>query len=126
MKRLILSLVTAFSILAVPAVAGASNPFDPVCNNAGTGSDSVVCQQNPARNPITGQDGVLMKAVNIIAWIIGISSVIIIILSGLKYITANGDANSIKSAKNTLLYAIIGLVIFMLSQSILYFVVGRL
>lgn len=60
--------------------------------------------------------------VNILSWIVGLAAVIMIIISGLKYVTSNGDSNSISSAKSTLVYAIIGLIIVALAQVIVAFV----
>lgn len=132
MKRRLATLLTLLTLLALPAApAAAYDPFGEVCENAGTGSDSVACNQEiddegNYLDPISGEDGVIMQVISILAWVIGVASVIIIIISGMKYITANGDANSIKSAKNTLLYAIIGLLIFVSAQSIMWFVATRL
>jgi hypothetical protein len=48
-----------------------------------------------------------------------------IVLSGFKYITSGGDANKVSSAKSSLVYAIIGLVIVVLAQVIVHFVIIR-
>lgn len=63
--------------------------------------------------------------VNILSLIVGVIAVIMIIIGGLKYITSGGDANSVSSAKNTILYAIIGLVIVALAQVIVRFVLNK-
>ena len=70
-------------------------------------------------------EGVIETVVNILSWIIGIVSVIMIIIGGFKYVTSNGDANAISSAKSTILYAIVGLVIAALAQAIVQFVLGN-
>lgn len=73
----------------------------------------------------TGGSGfsTLIKAtINILSIIIGIAAVIVIILSGLKYITSGGDSNGISSAKNTLVYALIGLLVASLAQFLVHFV----
>ena len=49
-----------------------------------------------------------------------------IIIGGLRYITSNGDSGNVTNAKNTILYAIVGLVIVALAQLIVRFVVQRL
>jgi hypothetical protein len=48
-----------------------------------------------------------------------------IIIGGFKYITSGGDSNNVSSAKNTILYAIIGLIIVALAQTIVRFILGR-
>ncbi len=63
------------------------------------------------------------KIINLMLFAIGITAVILIIHSGLKYVTSRGDPGSIKSAKDTLLYAVIGLVVASLAYTIVNFVV---
>jgi hypothetical protein len=48
-----------------------------------------------------------------------------IIIGGLKYVTSAGDSNSITSAKNTILYAIIGIIIAASAQFLVQFVLRR-
>ena len=67
----------------------------------------------------------LTWAVNIFSAIVGIIAVVMIILGGLKYITSGGDSSKVGSAKNTLLYAIIGLVIVVMAQVIIHFVLSE-
>jgi uncharacterized membrane protein len=69
---------------------------------------------------------VVRTAINILSLIVGVIAVIMIIVGGLKYITSAGDSNNTTSAKNTILYAIIGLVIVVSAQLIVRFVLGRL
>ncbi len=64
--------------------------------------------------------------INILSFIVGVAAVIMIIIGGFKYVTSNGDANSITGAKNTILYAIIGLVIVAMAQVIVQFVIGKI
>jgi len=54
--------------------------------------------------------------VNILSIILGIIAVIMIIISGLKYVTSGGDASSVSSAKNTLIYSLVGLVVAAMAQ----------
>lgn len=68
---------------------------------------------------------VLTSVINILSAIIGVVAVIMIILSGLKYITSGGDGQKVASAKNTLVYSLVGLVIVALAQLIVHFVLGK-
>lgn len=63
--------------------------------------------------------------INIFSWVVGVVSVIMIIWGGFKYITSAGDAGSVTAAKNTILYAIVGLIIVALAQVIVKFVLGN-
>lgn len=70
-------------------------------------------------------DSTLQKIIDIISIVIGIVAVIMIIINGLKFITSGGDTNKVGSAKNGILYAVIGLVIVALAQFIVRFVLGN-
>lgn len=64
-----------------------------------------------------------IKAVaNLLIFIVGIIAVIMIIIGGIKYSTSNGEQSQIASAKNTILYAIIGLIVAFMSYAIVNFV----
>jgi len=68
-------------------------------------------------------ESTIKVVVNILSLIVGVVSVIMIIIGGLKYITSSGDSNNVQGAKNTILYAIIGLVVVLLAQVIVRFVI---
>lgn len=70
-------------------------------------------------------DRVITIAVNTFTVIVGIVAVIMIIISGFKYITAGGDSGKVSSAKSTLIYAIVGLAIVALAQFIVQFILAR-
>jgi hypothetical protein len=62
--------------------------------------------------------------INIFSWIVGVVAVIMVIFGGFRYITSGGDSNKVSSAKNTILYALIGLIIVALAQAIVIFVLN--
>ncbi len=64
--------------------------------------------------------------VNIFSFVVGVVAVIMIIIGGFKYVVSSGDANNISSAKNTILYAIVGLVIVAFAQIIVRYVLNRI
>lgn len=63
---------------------------------------------------------------NTLIFLVGAVSVIMIIVGGLRYVTSNGDAKQTEAAKNTLLYAVIGLVVAIASYAIVNFVVTNI
>lgn len=69
---------------------------------------------------------IIKTIINIFSIVVGAVSVIMIILGGFRYITSGGDSNGVTSAKNTILYAIVGLVIVLFAQVIVQFVIARL
>lgn len=69
---------------------------------------------------------IVATVINIFSWVVGVISVIMIIYGGFKYITSGGDAGGVTAAKNTILYAIVGLVIVALAQVIVQFVLDKI
>lgn len=62
--------------------------------------------------------------VNLLTFVAGLLAVIFIIVGGIKYASSSGDPKRIESAKQTLLYAVIGLVVAMLARVIIGFVIS--
>ena len=77
---------------------------------------------------LPGPEGDLIEWIlKIINWLIGASAlvaVVMIVVSGFKYITANGDENRISQATKTLTYSIVGLVLCFIAGMIVNFVIG--
>ena len=91
-----------------------------ICDSIGSGQD---CTSNASGT--TDVNGVLKTAINLFSGVVGVVAVIMIIVAGFKYITAAGDSAKVTSAKNTLVYALIGLVIVVISQAIVQFVLTK-
>ncbi len=70
-------------------------------------------------------DNVVATVINILSLVVGVISVIMVVIGGIKYTLSQGDSNSTASAKNTVIYAIVGLVIVLLAQLIVMFVINR-
>lgn len=62
----------------------------------------------------------------ILLFVIGAVSVIMIIVGGIKYVISNGDSSKVKTAKDTIMYSVVGLVVAILAYAIVSFVVTRL
>jgi hypothetical protein len=69
--------------------------------------------------------GLIKTIINIVSVIVGVVAVIMIVFGGLKYITSGGDSSNVSSAKNTIIYAIVGLVVVALAQFIVRFVLDK-
>ena len=74
----------------------------------------------------TDGNSVVTMIVNIMLWLIGILAVIMLIFGGIKYATSAGDTTKVTSAKNTIMYAVIGLVIAVFSWAIVSWVTNTL
>lgn len=121
MKQKLTTLIISTS-LALGFGLFASQPAGAINLWEGCAGSEKVCSS-------TGKDNVSNTARNLInlsLWAIGIVAVIVIIISGYKFITANGEAAKVASARNTLLYSVIGLAVAMLAWAIISFIVNNL
>jgi hypothetical protein len=132
MRRLLLAvMLLSLCFMATPLRAAA---FDPFGSNPSTGGvdcsgdakSSAVCTDKTSTDPISGSNGVLLKITKIVAFVGGAAAVIVLLIGSLRYITSNGDANAISSAKQTIIGAIIGLVVIVIAASLITFVVEKL
>ena len=73
----------------------------------------------------TCTSGIISTITNVLLFIIGAVSVIMIIVGGIRYTTSNGDSSAVTSAKNTILYAVVGIVIALLAYAVVNFVIGQ-
>lgn len=88
------------------------------------GAEAARCDGCP--RDLFGDTGVFKQVTNTILYIVGIVAVIMLIVGGIKYVVSGGDSKKVTDAKNTVLYAIIGLVIAFLAFAIVNFVISAL
>lgn len=69
--------------------------------------------------------GVFAKVSSTLIFLVGAISVIMVIIGALRYVLSNGDSAGLKSAKDTILYALIGVAISIFAYALVAFVVGR-
>ena len=69
-----------------------------------------------------GVTGVFNTVTSVLLFAIGAISVIMIIIGGLRYVVSGGDSSNVSAAKNTILYAIVGLIVALLSYALINFV----
>ncbi len=109
---LALVFVTQFgTVLAADCVITADNPY-------------AVCAA-PLPNP-AASSAKIQDLLSIVFGVIGALSLLMLTIGGFRYITANGDAQAIAKAKNTIIYALVGLVVAILATVIVTFVTGRI
>ncbi|MES2876057.1 MAG: pilin [Patescibacteria group bacterium] len=127
LHKLKISVFVAAGIVAIGLASPAPAAMAIDCGTGGTDAGKPACkvQQGVTKAGGAGQDlqPQIQNAINVLLFIIGVVAVIMIILGGLRYILSNGDSAQITSAKNTILYAVIGLVVALLAYAIVNFVV---
>jgi len=71
-----------------------------------------------------GQTGTFRTITNVMLYLIGAISVIMLIVGGLRYVVSGGDSSAVQAAKNTILYAIVGIIVAILAYAVISFVIG--
>jgi len=126
MRRIIFRIwlpLMSLGILLAPVSVAAYNPFNGVdCANT-TASTSAICK-TPSKD-ISGSNGILVTVANFVALIAGIAAVIVLLIASIKYITADGDAKEIESAKHTIMYAVIGILVVLSAKILITYVVCK-
>lgn len=121
MKRA-LKLILAILMCGTIAMAGVSGSASALTLREG--AQAVQCDGCPS--DLFGDNGVFKQITNTILYIVGIVAVIMLIIGGIRYVISGGDAKKVTDAKNTILYAIIGLIICFLAFAIVNFVIAAL
>lgn len=125
LKKLSLTLATfglaiTFFASVQPAHALFSGAKEEACKGASLG-DTPDCGDTA----VSDSSKLIQTIINLLSTIVGIIAVVMIIVNGLRMITSSGDANSVSSARNGVIYAIVGLILVALSQVIVRFVLDK-
>lgn len=125
MKRILASIlifatlsVAAAAILPAGEVLASSK--DQVCTGANAVGGGTGCTGGGDQI-----NNIVKVFLNLFSVILGIVAVVMVMVGGYKYITSNGDSGNITSAKHTIVYAIIGLVVVALAQFLVQFVLDK-
>lgn len=122
-----LALTIPGAVPALVSTASAATITDNLCNSANSAAGDTTT--SGCGNAGTGGGGTAIgnlaaTAVNIFSIVVGAVAVIMIIYGGFRYITSGGASENVSNAKNTIIYAIIGLVIVAIAQIIVHFVLN--
>lgn len=111
------------ALFAAPTFA-----YDPIQGSGACKGDNqpAVCAELNGTSGKAKINTTVQNVINILLYVLGIICVIMIIIGGIKYTTSNGDSSAINGAKNTILYAIVGLVVAMMAYAIVNFVLNRI
>lgn len=127
-KKIFFSLTLLVGVLVSFSKVSAQ-PFDPLaeaCSEA-RDSSSVVCNesirgQDAADNPVTST---AESVVNILSIAVGVISVIVIVVAGITMALSQGDSGKVKTSRDAIIYASVGLIVAALSRSIVIFIINR-
>lgn len=89
---------------------------------ASAGANAARGADQPAE--LFGDGGIFAQITNVMLFIVGAISVIMIIIGGLRYVLSGGDSANVSAAKNTILYAIVGIIVSLLAYAAVSFITG--
>lgn len=109
-------------LLAQPAVAAPS----PECENTSVPLEQANCTLEAIDPGGTTIGEVLRAVLNILSYIVGASSIIVIIILSLRLVLSGGDSKTVKEVRDGIIYALVGLVLAGLAQGMVFFVLDKI
>lgn len=115
---LLLTSAIAIGTIILPVNALAFN------GSPSSGAESARAPSQPT--DLFGTAGIFNTITNIMLYVIGAVAVIMIVIGGLRYVISGGDSKTVEAAKNTILYAVIGIIVALLAYAVVDFVVNAI
>jgi type IV secretory pathway VirB2 component (pilin) len=110
--------------LALPATAAAQ--FDPLEKTCEQTPGATVCvESEKTEEPLVGTAGVLQRVSNVLAIVGAVIAVIIIVVAGITMTLSGGDSGKVRSSRDAIIYALVGIVIILIARSIVLFIINR-
>ena len=119
MKRFVPLIIAAVIALSL-GVFGATHAL--AVGNISEGASSARPDQQPV--DLFGNSGVFAQISSVLLFIVGAVAVIMIVIGGLRYVVSGGDASQVQAAKNTILYALVGIIVAILAYAAVNFVIN--
>jgi hypothetical protein len=124
-KQIIISfLISLTLLLGLPLAAHAANP---AVGQIQCGVNAAASEPDCSSSPGSGSElnSLLKKIINIISLLVGALAVIMLIVGGFRYVTSAGNDSGVAAAKKTITYALVGIVIVAISQTVVHFVLNN-
>lgn len=120
--RIIASFLIICGLSMVPVAASAQvNPFQNCAQ--GVANDSTVCNAvKGGTGGLFGPNSIWNRILNTLTFVIGAIAVLMVIVGALRYALSAGDQGSVTGAKNTIIYALIALIVAIMANAIVNFV----
>lgn len=134
MRRLLISLGIIFLALFVTAPVLAAEEHQNYNQSVGcnglesVGVEFTDCRPEAADSPGASADSdkftnLVTNIINIFSMVVGAVSVLMLVIGGFRYIVSSGDSSGVQGAKNTIIYALVGLAVVFFAQIITRFVI---
>lgn len=130
MKKLLTLLIVVSTLVTLTAPVMAVDVLKPACNAVDT-ADPATCADAKTANSasddlLLGKNGILTKGISIFAIVLGVAAIIVILIAAVRFITSNGDTATVVSSRNWIIFAVVGLVVAGLAQSIVVLVLSKI
>jgi hypothetical protein len=127
-KNAIRGLVLGSALALVAVVSPLAPTASAACDDSDlTANGGVNCAQGEnTPTQLFGDGSIFTTIVNVLLFIIGAVSVIMLIIGGIRYTVSAGDSGNVTAAKNTIMYALIGLAVAFLAFAIVNWVLGAI
>ena len=131
MKKILLGLLVTLGFIGSVTFGLGSVSAQEISKNLGCGANLQFevppegCEAVADNSAAERVDQIVAQVINILSLVVGVVAVVMIIIGGLRYITSGGESGNVTTAKNTILYAVVGLIVVALAQVIVRFVVGK-
>jgi hypothetical protein len=124
-KSLQSMLIVPVLALGVSLVAPVFEPVNTYAQGAegGLAGGAQSARGEDQQENLFGEGGLFQTITNVLLFVIGAISVIMLIIGGIRYVLSGGDSSAVTSAKNTILYAVIGIVVAILAYAMVNFVI---
>ena len=116
-------IVTALLTIGL-GVALAATPVSALGEGGASAGIGAARGDNTPSNLVNGDSSIIKRAINIMLFAVGVLSVVMLIFGGFRYVISGGKKESVTNAKNTILYAIVGLLVAVFAYAIINFILG--
>ena len=124
MKRIQKTIFITLALFGFVALAPAAATVNAqVCTGKATDCIGNGVKKSGGDQNTTPLETNIKTVTNVLLFLLGAIAVIMIIIGGILYVTSNGDTSATKAAKDTILYAVIGLIVAILAYAIVNFVI---
>lgn len=125
MKKILVMLCMVCALI-FPSTATAVDLNSEACQGI---TDSAVCKDASAGrtdNPLFGPNGALTRVISVLSMVLAVIAVIVLIIAGIRFAVSQGNSQSVGNVRNTVIYAMVGLVVAALSQALVQLVLTKL
>lgn len=126
MKKIILGIAALFAVIIMPLGLHAADNAKALCEGSGGTwvADASLANGGSCDTGGPSVAQIIQQVGNVLIFIVGAVSVIMLIIGGIRYTVSQGDQAAVAGAKNTILYSIIGLVVAFISYAAVNFIIS--